>query len=994
MKIRQHYIVSFLSLLLVLFVGIVEVSNGQTRNRIDHRGKEFRIAFLHTNGDGDFPTYYLVVSSEKVTSGTIRYESSGRTENISIFAPNTPIRIQLDTFDLLLPDPTMDREISSNTLTVRFNDEVTLYGINTLRWSSDAFLGLPVEAVGQNYTIMSYPNTVEPSPAGQVLDVSDFPSQFAVIGTENNTRITVRPTVPINGRGNTVPFTVTINAGQVFFAQARDSRDFDPAAGRDITGTILESDKPIVVLGSHQRTNIPWNKAVGRDHLVEQLPSTDNWQTRAIVTPHFQLPKTVPDANFIRVIALLDGTVLTIDSTSSRALPRGRAVEIPLDRAMLLTANKPIQVAQFQHSTVDVEFISMPNDTVGDPFMMLVPSREQFDSSYTFESWSTKDFLYHYINVVIPTERISSLRLDGRPVNANFTRVEKTSYSYAQIPVPAGGHHITARVPFGLYIYGYGPYNSYGAPGGMIFDSLFKDHKEPDISWRDTCGGVVGDAFDTAATDFGMEDLRLLTGSRNLELQTDPYRPGDDSIHFRLNLIDPFQDGLAQLIAVDTAGLDRRYTFPVKGFTVSLATGQPPVLLDTLASLNGLEFCQKISLRNYGQFPQLVEDLTFDNQVEGLRVDATFPLTLMPGETRTINVCFKKIGDTVASVNIGLSNGCILRPIATLPLLSGTDSLRPSIIRLTDTCDHDVIYEVSELYALNSGIASIAVKLKKNADLIIPAPSDLPGRVARIEIRRQSIWEDVVYEIEITDVVGNQIILSDTIGGLTLRITDAAQSSEFGFRLDPAVPWQYDDLIFSQQDCDVLWFENTGLKTLDLYRLRLTGNLQFSIPPEQLPLRLAPGERRPIEVCVRPRGIGNFRDTLIVEFFCNSLVKVVDFRTLVDPLTGDGHDRCGNVMQFNVEGFTRRTFLESPVPNPVSKDVTELTFGLSEPQLVTLTLHDAMGNEVRRFLSHDQINTGIVKIQANVGDLVSGQYFLRMQAGDNASIIRPLIIRQ
>ena len=994
MNIRQHCFVSIVALLLLAVFGMVEVAEGQTRNRVDHRGKEFRIAFLHTNGDGEFPTYYLVVGAENPTAGTITYENTGRRENISIFAANTPIRIRLDTFDLLLPDPTTGPEISRNTITVRFNDEVTLYGINTLRWSSDAFLGLPVEAVGQNYTIMSYPNTVEPSPAGQVLDVADFPSQFAVIGTENNTEVTVRPTVPVNGRRNTVPFTVRINAGEVFFAQARDNPNFDPAAGRDLTGTIVETDKPVVVLGSHQRTNIPWNDAVGRDHLVEQLPSTDNWETRAMVTPHFQLEKTIDDANFVRVIAAQPGTVLTIDSTSSQALPVGSPVEIPLNRAMLLTANKPIQVAQFQHSTVDVEFISLPNDTVGDPFMMLIPSREQFDSAYTFESWNTKDFLFHYINVVIPTERISSLRLDGRPLVANFTRINKTSYSYAQIPMSAGGHHISARVPFGLYIYGYGPYNSYGAPGGMIFDSLFKDHIEPDIAWRDTCGGAVGAAFDTGTSAFGMEDLRLLTGSRNLELETDPFNPGDDSIRFRLNLIDPFQDGFAQMLAVDTGGLDRRYDFPVKGFTVALATGETPVRLDTLASLNGLEFCQQISLRNYGQFPQEIEDLTFDQQIPGLRVDATLPITLLPGETRTVRVCYQRTGDTTAIVDLSLDNGCLKRKLATLPLLSGIDSLKPSLVRLTDTCDQNVIYEATERYASNSGIKSIAVVLKDNAEILIPSPSDLPGREARIEIRRQSIWEDVVYQIEITDVVGNTIILSDTIGGLTLRITDASRSSEFGFRLDPAVPWKYDDLIFSQEDCDVLWFENTGLKTLDLYRLRLSGNLEFSVPPEQLPLLLAPGERRPVEVCVRPRSIGDYHDTLIIEFFCNSLIKVVDFQTLVDPLSGDGHDRCGNLMQFNVEGFTRRNFLESPVPNPVSKEVAELTFGLSEPQPVTLTLHDRMGNEVRRFLNHDHIDVGIVKIQARVGDLSSGQYFLRMQAGENESIVRPLIIRQ
>lgn len=992
---RLLYIISTALLVVTSFLLGTHRADAQVRNRVDHRGKEFRLAFLHTNGEGQFPTFHIVVGCEKVTTGTITYESTGRTVNVTIPVPNRPERITLDTFPLLLPDPTKDVEISSQTLTLRFNDEVTLYGINTLRWSSDGFLGLPLEVIGRDYMIMSYPNTVEPSAAGQVLNVSDFPSQFAVVGTQDGTTITVNPTTPVNGRENTNPFQIRLNAGQVFFAQARESDRYPPVAGRDLTGTRLTSDKPIVVMGSHQRANIPWNEAVGRDHLVEQLPSTDRWTRRAMVTPHFQLEKTLPDDNFVRVIASQGGTILTIDSGASQPLPVGRAVEIPLKRPMLLTANNPILVAQFQHSTTDVEYISVANDTVGDPFMMLVPSREQFDSSYTFESWDTKDFFYHFINVVIPTERISTLRLDGGPItNATFSRIDKTSYSYAQIPVLAGPHHISARVPFGLYMYGYGPYNSYGYPGGMVFDSIFKDHKEPDIAWRDTCGGVVGAAFDTAAFDFGMEDLRLQPGSGNVQLFTEPFQRGDDSIRFRLNLLDPFQDGLAHLIAVDTAGLDRRYNFPVKGFTVSMASSQSQVVLDTLASLNGLEFCLEISLRNYGAFPQRINELTFSKPVQGLRVQGSFPLTLQPGETRVVTVCFQRTGDMTDVVELGLDNGCLIRKIATLPLLSGIDSLKPVISKLSTECDKDIIFEITEQYALNSGIKQVTIHSKKNAEINIPLPQSLPGRLARIEIRRKSIWEDVIYDIEIVDVVGNSVRLYDTIGGLTLAISDQPTTQEFGFRLDPSVPWQYETLVYSEQDCDTLWLQNTGLRTLDLYRLRLSGNLDFSIPPEQLPLRLDPGERRPVVVCVRPIGIGEFRDTLIIEFFCGSLTEIVEFKSVVDPLSGSGQDRCGNPMQFNVKGFTKRNFLEPPAPNPVHKGNAVLTLGLTGPQKVTLLLRDAMGNEVRRFLDGDALPGGIGQIQADLNDLPSGQYYLQMRTSSGDAAVQPLVIRQ
>ena len=996
---NSRYFRSLPLALLFLFSTFFALEAGaQGRSSDDHRGTEFRLAFLHTNGDGEFPTYYLVVSSETPqNNGTLVYEATGKRVPINIPFANTPVRIRLDTFDLLMPNPVEDTPISKRTLTVEFDSEVTLYAINTLRWSSDGFLSLPVDAIGTDYTVMSYPNTAQPGAAGQIFATSDFPSQIAIIGTQDRTRVEIFPTESINARGNRSPFVIDLDRGEVFFGQAIDSRSFPGftiRAGRDLTGTRIQASAPVVVYGSHQRSNIPFSDAVGRDHLVEQMPPTDKWGTRAMVLPHFQLEKTVRDSNFIRVVAARANTKLTIDSGSSITLLPGQPVEIPLDRPMLLTADQPIAVAQFQHSTVDVQRISMPNDTVGDPFMMLVPSREQFDTNYSFESWNTKDFLYHFINVVIPTERINTLRLDGIPVAAQFQKVPKTSYSYAQIRVTPGPHNVQARVPFGLQMYGYGPYNSYGMPGGWVFDSTFDDHIEPDITWRDSCNGVVGEAFDAGALDFGMEDVRLLAGSSNVNLVKEPFLPGDDSIRFRLDLVDPYQDGVAQLIAVDTAGLERRYTIPVYGFTVRLSRGEPLVVLDTLASLNGQEFCTRFFLFNYGQSEQTIEGLRLRDSIDGIRIASTFPIVLQPGERREVQICFQRIGDTATSIEVSVDNGCEARPVGILPVISGVDTLAPDVTRLSGDCDRDVVYQLLESGALSSGIAEVTVRAQRNAEIVIPLPSDLPGEEARIEIRRKSIWEDVVYDIEIVDVVGNRVQLTDTIGGLTLSVADASNNERVGFRLDPSVPWLYEELVFTKQDCDTIWLENTGLMPLDLYRLRFNGNLEFSLPPDQMPLLLQPGERFPLEVCVRPTAVGLFQDTLIIEFFCGQLIDVVEFQSFVKPLLGNGRDRCGNLIEVSVGGATKRDFLENPSPNPSPKGIATVTFGLRESRPVEMTLHDGNGMEVLRLLDSDDIAEGISRIHVDVSELSSGRYYLRMDGPKGESFVRPIVIKE
>ncbi len=968
--------------LALLAVAIAATADAQpTRNRVDNRGKDFRVAFLQTNGADDAPQFALVIAAERPCSGTLTYERSGRTVAIPGLQPNTPIRIQLDTNQLLLPNPAR-YPISNYTVHLTFTEEVVVYGVNTQRWSSDSYLALPKEVLGNDHIILSYPNTIDPNPSAAFSRASDFPSQFAVIATEDNTVLTITPSARISSRPDVAQFTVPLNAGEVYFAQAFGR------AGTDLTGTRVSSNRPVVVYGSHQRANIPWDEAVGRDHLVEQLPPISRWGQRAIVTPHYQIPKTVPDHNIVRILAAQNNTQVFVDSVFLRTLAANEVVEIDLSRPKLITASAPILVSQFHHSTVDERFVSQPNDSVGDPFMMLVPSQEQFDSVYWFESYATKDFFFHFVNVVIPTERIGSLRMDGVPVTAPFQRVEKTSYSFAQIPVSLGFHKLEARVPFGLYAYGYGVYNSYGQPGAMVFDTLFKDQKRPSLVWYDTCGGAAGYALDDSTYDFGIESMRLLSGSVNVRLQVDPFTAGRDSVHYRVELIDPYQDGIAEIMVVDTAGLDRYYKFPVKGFTVAMEVGQvAPIQLDTLASLNGGQFCRLITLRNYGQFPQVVQGLRFVDPALGLSASGEFPVEIEPGGERRVNVCYQHVGDTSFSVIVQLDNGCLRRPVAILPLISGVDSMVPIQQPIFDPCDIDRRIRLLESGALNSGISSITFLDSSNLSFSLSNP--LPSKDVELHLERRDPYQDMIYVMVVTDAVGNTITISDTVGGFTLAVQDSA-SVQVGERTNK--PWDYQPIYYGDEVCETFFLRNYGLLNLVLQRPRVIGNLEYSIPPEQLPIVLRPGEVRPLLVCIRPKGYGQQIDTLMIDFNCGNPRELVVLRTMVEPLVGSAVDRCGNRLSFQVDGFVKRTFLQPPTPNPANTATTKIYLGLSLPQNVTLSLFDGLGSEVRRFLDNDPMPGGIATIAARVSDLPSGMYYLRMRTSTGASETQKLVI--
>lgn len=968
--------------LLLIMVGSIRLE-AQTRNRLDNRGKEFWLAFLQTNGAEVTPRLGLTLSAERAgTTIRITYVLTNTVYTITLPQANTAYHYDLLTQDLLLPDPRRGGEITSSSLKVESDYEITVYGVNMMIWSSDSFVGLPTDVLGTRHIILSYPNTIAADLQGEFTGASDFPSQFAVVATRNGTTVDVSPTARINGRLDNSPFRVTLDAGEVFFAQA------DGKAGVDLTGTQIRTSQPVTVFGSHQRTNIPWTLAVGRDHLVEQLPSVDHWGSRTIVTPHYQIRKTKADPNIYRVLAANDNTVISIDSTVAGTLNSGQMMELPLTSPHLIEGSGPILIAQYQASSSDNPYVRIPNDSIGDPFMALVQAPEQFDTLYAFESYSSPDFFFHFVNVTIPTERVNTLLLDNGPVNAPFTRIAKTSYSFAQIPVTAGTHVIRAGVPFGLMIYGVGPYNSYGHPGAFVFDTLYKDQRRPDINWRDTCGGAAGAAIDDKFGDRGMDTLRLRETSRNVGLALDQYRRGDDSIHFHLNLVDPYQDGWADLVAVDSVGLDRYYSFPVKGFTLSVsgASGEL-VQLDTLASLNDKEFCRKITVRNYGSFPQDLTTLISKPASSDIQFSGVLPTTLQPGEFRTFEVCYKHVGDTAQLFTISIGNDCRLRDVASLPVISGVDSTRPVVTPGNDPCRQDESVTLSDIGILNSGIDSVIVVQLVNADTIITP--GLPSQQASIVIRRQDPYKDMVYSLIVKDAVGNESRIADTIAGFTLAVTRPT-GEQLGVRFD--APWDFASLTYGELSCDTVYLHNYGLFPLDLTSLHLEGNAQFSIPPEQLPIHLDTGQTRALAVCVTPRSIGDHVDTLVAEFFCGAVVEQIPVHTTVQPLYQSSKDGCGSTITFNVGGFLRRSFLETPVPNPVVGPTASITVGLAESGPVSLSIYDGKGIEVRRVLDESAAPAGLAQVDTDVSDLPTGVYFVRLRTAKGDWLTEKLVI--
>ena len=229
--------------------------------------------------------------------------------------------------------------------------------------------------------------------------------------------------------------------------------------GFDLTGSIVSSDKPVAVFGGNRCTDIPGSGGFFFcDQLVEQPRSTDTWGKSFVTVPL----ATRSGGDTFRFLASVNGTTVNVNGAPVATLNRGDFHETIRAGASTVTANEPIQVAQYSNSsTVD--------SVTSDLFMMLIPPFEQFLGDYTV-STPASGFTTNFVNVVAPDAAVGLVMLDGAPIPAgDFSSIGSSGFSGAQVSVALGSHTLVSTFPFGAFSYGFAPADSYGYPGGASY---------------------------------------------------------------------------------------------------------------------------------------------------------------------------------------------------------------------------------------------------------------------------------------------------------------------------------------------------------------------------------------------------------------------------------------------------------------------------------------------------------------------------------------------
>ncbi len=442
----------------ILFIGFLFAFQKTSAQNVSNEGLEFWACFPdHVPSEEKIATMSLFITSKNNSSGVVSCDSYSE-----------PFTVKANTVTEILVPRTASfigsgSGISKNKgIRVKVNEgqaKVVVYAHVFAGFRSAATLVLPYEALGSKHFAMAY----DQKPA---LD-NNYHSQIDVVAVEPNTTINIRPV--INGVPQAAFSQTLVNIGDVYQFQNI----------QDVTGTLIEVDsltsgcKRIAVFSGSSGIGISTPtcdifdlKQPSLDPLLQQLYPIESWGKTFPLVPFYNRNA----GSIYRVIASEDNTNVTVNGVKTILNAGTFYSSPPITSISLIQADKPISVAQFAISQFCSDSRNEFADViVGDPDMVILNPLEYSIDRITLYSSSKLAITEQYINVVIPTNKVSTFTLNKVNFTNNFSPIpNSTSYSYAQINLTGLGtnFNLAADTGFNAMAYGFGQTESYAYSAG------------------------------------------------------------------------------------------------------------------------------------------------------------------------------------------------------------------------------------------------------------------------------------------------------------------------------------------------------------------------------------------------------------------------------------------------------------------------------------------------------------------------------------------------
>ncbi|HNQ68964.1 MAG TPA: gliding motility-associated C-terminal domain-containing protein [Bacteroidales bacterium] len=423
-----------------LILSILFIINFNLSAQYTTTGTDFWLSYMQNFDDPANTLLYL--TSDVATSGTASMPGTGWSQAFTI-AANGSVMVQVPAAQNAAIATT--NTALNKAIHITANHDIAVYSANQRTASSDATLVLATPALGDSYYVCAY------------TPFSGQPTQFIVVGVENNTTIQIIPSAAVTGGvGAGVPFNITLNQGQVYLVQS--SGDL---TGTKISATDVGACHNFAVFAGNRCARVPTCDYC--DHLYEQMIPLKAWGKEYIT-----VPLMTRNGDQYRIMASEAGTVININGGANINLNAGQFHEVYLTPASYIVGNNPISVAQYSRGT-------SCDGVTSDPFMIMLSPVEQTLDYIVFQAFNTTAINQFYTNIVSKTAYTNQVQLDGVTLAGWNTVASNPIYSYVRKNIAQGSHVITSPEGVLTSVYGFGDVESYGYLAGANIEPINVD---------------------------------------------------------------------------------------------------------------------------------------------------------------------------------------------------------------------------------------------------------------------------------------------------------------------------------------------------------------------------------------------------------------------------------------------------------------------------------------------------------------------------------------
>lgn len=416
---------------------LIFIISGKIYSQYSTTGTEFWLSFHQNFEDNANPILYI--TSDVGATGTVSIPGTGWSEGFTV-GINSSVMVNLPSATAIIAT---GNTVLNRGVYVESTTAIAVYAANQRTASSDATLIYPVHALGDSYIVNAY------SP------FSGNPSQFVVVGVQDNTSIEIIPTSNITGGVNAgVPFNITLNTGQVYFIRSNGD-----LTGTSVKATTVGECNNFAVFAGNKCANVPLS-CTYCDHLYEQMIPTKAWGMEYVT-----VPLMTRNGDQFRIMAMEDNTTININNGANIMLNAGQFHETYLQPSSFIEGDKPISVAQYSRGT-------SCDGVTSDPFMIMISPIEQTLDYIVFQAFNTTNINQFYTNIVTKTEHTNQVLLNGATLPGWTTVPSNPEFSYNRRNLAQGTHVLQS--PHGLLatVYGFGDVESYGYQAGANIQPL------------------------------------------------------------------------------------------------------------------------------------------------------------------------------------------------------------------------------------------------------------------------------------------------------------------------------------------------------------------------------------------------------------------------------------------------------------------------------------------------------------------------------------------